>query len=81
MADFREFSKDVNNKRVSTHTTSTAYQPHNLHMAARVIVSLTANMKPVNVTICFKFNGFLTVHHCVELKFTTNLMHNFLFIQ
>jgi hypothetical protein len=27
------------------------------------------------------FNGFLTVHHSVELKFTTNLMHNFLFIQ
>jgi hypothetical protein len=28
-----------------------------------------------------KFNGFLTVRHSVELKFTTNLMHNFLFIQ
>jgi hypothetical protein len=27
------------------------------------------------------FKGFLTVHHSVELKFTTNLMHNFLFIQ
>jgi hypothetical protein len=24
-----------------------------------------------------QFNGFLTVHHSVELKFTTNLMHNF----
>jgi hypothetical protein len=28
-----------------------------------------------------QFNGFLTMHHSVELKFTTNLMHNFLFIQ
>jgi hypothetical protein len=27
------------------------------------------------------FNGFLTVHHSVEFKFTSNLMHNFLFIQ
>jgi hypothetical protein len=24
-----------------------------------------------------KFNGFLTVHHSIELKFTTNLMHDF----
>jgi hypothetical protein len=28
-----------------------------------------------------RFTGFLTVHHSVELKFTTNLTHNFLFIQ
>jgi hypothetical protein len=49
------------------------------------LISFTRTVAP-NVTDSWGFtlscdHGFLTVHHSVELEFTTNLMHNFLFIQ
>jgi hypothetical protein len=52
-----------------THNKIVTFFPHFIF---KIIVLQTNNLG---------FNGFLTVHHSVELKFTTNLMHNFLFIQ
>jgi hypothetical protein len=35
---------------------------------------------PYRLNTFSSFNGTLTVHHSVELKFTTNLMHNFFYL-